>query len=155
VSGLQLAWDWGYRKVQLQLDSRCAVSLLQSNGLEDHAHTSTIHSARYLIRRDWEVQIIHVHREGNHVADLLASRGHSLSVGFHCIKLSNPILSYWLLYDQFGGSEERLIINQDYVTLAPEFHFKIKSEQNSIVFLRLHISPTEIKAIHMNSFYLV
>ncbi|CAN1242857.1 hypothetical protein LINPERPRIM_LOCUS5476 [Linum perenne] len=30
VSGLQLAWNLGFRRVHLQLDSRCAVQLLTS-----------------------------------------------------------------------------------------------------------------------------
>ncbi|CAN1170050.1 hypothetical protein LINPERPRIM_LOCUS158, partial [Linum perenne] len=62
--------------------------------------------------RDWEVQIIHVYLEGNHAADFLASRGHSLFVGSHCIELSDLMLSYWLLYNQFIVSEERLIMNE-------------------------------------------
>ncbi|CAN1139586.1 hypothetical protein LINPERPRIM_LOCUS23954, partial [Linum perenne] len=35
VSGLQLAWERGYRKIQLQLDSKCVIHLLQAKGLED------------------------------------------------------------------------------------------------------------------------
>ncbi|CAN1785321.1 hypothetical protein LINPERHAP1_LOCUS16842, partial [Linum perenne] len=77
-----------------------------------HAHALTIYSARDLIRRDWEVQIIHVYREGNHVVEFLASRGHSLSIDFHCIELSNPMLSYWLLYNQIRVSKRRLIMNK-------------------------------------------
>ncbi|CAN1134462.1 Putative ribonuclease H protein At1g65750, partial [Linum perenne] len=91
VSGLQLAWDRGYSKVQLQIDSQCAVLLLQS---------------------DWEVHIRHVFRESNHVADHVANRGHSCPIGFHCIELSDPVLSFWLLHDQLGVSETRLIMNE-------------------------------------------
>ncbi|CAN1291604.1 Putative ribonuclease H protein At1g65750, partial [Linum perenne] len=91
VSGLQLAWDRGYRKVQLQIDSQCAVLLLQSDDRTDH---------------------LHVYRESNHVADHLANRGHSCPIGFHCIELSDPVLSFWLLHDQLGVSETRLIMNE-------------------------------------------
>ncbi|CAN1177321.1 Putative ribonuclease H protein At1g65750, partial [Linum perenne] len=63
VSGLQLAWERGYRKIQLQLDSHCAVQLLHGEGLEDHAHAATIMTATELLRRNWEVQILHVYRE--------------------------------------------------------------------------------------------
>ncbi|CAN1157142.1 Putative ribonuclease H protein At1g65750, partial [Linum perenne] len=56
VSGLQLAWERGYRKIQLQLDSQCAVQLLQGDDLEDHTHAATIIMARELLRRDWETE---------------------------------------------------------------------------------------------------
>ncbi|CAN1758812.1 Putative ribonuclease H protein At1g65750 [Linum perenne] len=59
VSGLQLAWERGYRKIQLQLDSQCAVQLLQGDDLEDHTHAATIIMARELLRRDWEVYRSH------------------------------------------------------------------------------------------------
>ncbi|CAN1788863.1 Putative ribonuclease H protein At1g65750 [Linum perenne] len=112
VSGLQLAWEQGYRKIQLQLDSQCAVQLLQREGLEDHAHAATIMTATELLRRNWEVQILHVYRESNHAADFLANIGHSCPLGFHSIEQSDPNLYYWLLYDQLGVSEERLILNE-------------------------------------------
>ncbi|CAN1753623.1 Putative ribonuclease H protein At1g65750, partial [Linum perenne] len=99
VSGLQLVWDRGFCKVQLQIDSHCAVLLLQSDDREDHIHATTIQRAQDLFRRDWEVRITHVFRESNHVADHLANRGHSCPIGFHCIELSDPVLSFWLLHD--------------------------------------------------------
>ncbi|CAN1279411.1 Putative ribonuclease H protein At1g65750 [Linum perenne] len=112
VSGLQLAWERGYRKIQLQLDSQCAVQLLQGDDLEDHTHAATIIMARELLRRDWEVQILHVYRERNHVADYLANMGHSCPLGFHSIEQFDSNFCYWLHYDQLGVSEERLIMNE-------------------------------------------
>ncbi|CAN1813361.1 hypothetical protein LINPERHAP1_LOCUS26853 [Linum perenne] len=51
-------------------------------------------------------------RESNHVADHLANRGHSCPIGSHCIELSDPVLSFWLLHDQLDVSETRLIMNE-------------------------------------------
>ncbi|CAN1154137.1 Putative ribonuclease H protein At1g65750, partial [Linum perenne] len=112
VSGLQLAWERGYRKIQLQLDSQCVVQLLQGEGLDDHAHAATISTATELLRRDWEVHIIHVYRESNHASDFLANVRHSCPLGFHLVEQFDPNLYYWLLYDQLGVSEERLIMNE-------------------------------------------
>ncbi|CAN1179882.1 Aldehyde oxidase 4 [Linum perenne] len=70
----ELVWDRGFCKVQLQIDSHCAVLLLQSDDREDHIHATTIQRAQDLFRRDWEVRITHVFRESNHVADHLANR---------------------------------------------------------------------------------
>ncbi|CAN1848958.1 hypothetical protein LINPERHAP1_LOCUS39123, partial [Linum perenne] len=36
-----------------------------------------------LRKRNWEVTISHIFREGNKVADLLAHHGHTLEFGFH------------------------------------------------------------------------
>ncbi|CAN1179440.1 Putative ribonuclease H protein At1g65750 [Linum perenne] len=112
VSGLQLAWYRGFRKVQLQINSQCAVLLLQSDDRADHIHATTIQRAQELLRRDLEVRIKHVFRASNYVADHIANRGHSCPIGFHCIELSDPVLSFWLLHDQFGVSETRLIMNE-------------------------------------------
>ncbi|CAN1832077.1 Putative ribonuclease H protein At1g65750 [Linum perenne] len=112
VSGLQLAWERGYRKIQLQLDSQCAVQLLQAEGLDDHAHAATIFKATELLQRNWEVQILHVYRESNHAADYLANVGHSCPLGFHVLEQLDPNFCYWLRYDQLGVSEERLILNE-------------------------------------------
>ncbi|CAN1319956.1 Putative ribonuclease H protein At1g65750 [Linum perenne] len=91
VSGLQLAWERGYRKIQLYLDSQFAVQLLQGDDLEDH---------------------VHIYREGNHAADYLANVGHSCLLGFHSVEQSDLNFCYWLHYDQLGVSEEHLILNE-------------------------------------------
>ncbi|CAN1144174.1 Putative ribonuclease H protein At1g65750 [Linum perenne] len=68
--------------------------------------------ARELLRRNWEVQILHVYRESNHVADYLANVGHSCPLGFHSVEQSDPNFCYWLHYDQLSVSEVRLIMNE-------------------------------------------
>ncbi|CAN1169061.1 Putative ribonuclease H protein At1g65750 [Linum perenne] len=88
------------------------VLLLKSDDRADQIHATTIQHAQQLLRRDWEVRISHVFRESNHVADHLANRGHSCPIGFHCIELSDPVLSFWLLHDQLGVAETRLIMNE-------------------------------------------
>ncbi|CAN1319948.1 Putative ribonuclease H protein At1g65750, partial [Linum perenne] len=112
VSGLQLAWERGYRKIQLYLDSQFAVQLLQGDDLEDHVHVATIITTREPLQRNWEVQIIHIYREGNHAADYLANVGHSCLLGFHSVEQSDLNFCYWLHYDQLGVSEEHLILNE-------------------------------------------
>ncbi|CAI0428343.1 unnamed protein product [Linum tenue] len=55
--------------------------------------------------RPWEVTIEHIYREGNCCADYLASRGHVLPFGLHEVESSDPMLSYWIMYDCPGMSE--------------------------------------------------
>ncbi|CAN1763098.1 hypothetical protein LINPERHAP1_LOCUS8681 [Linum perenne] len=58
----KIAWELGYRKVHLQMDSLAAVKWRN---------------------RDWEIRISHVFREANRVADLLAHLRHNLPLGTH------------------------------------------------------------------------
>ncbi|CAN1725728.1 Putative ribonuclease H protein At1g65750 [Linum perenne] len=83
VFGLMIAWDRGYKKVHLQLDSLAAVSAILGNQGEDSRHSRTLGTITELRSRNWEVTISHTFREGNRVADLLAHHGHSLVFCFH------------------------------------------------------------------------
>ncbi|CAN0908397.1 Putative ribonuclease H protein At1g65750 [Linum grandiflorum] len=83
--GLKMAWDLGFRDVQLQLDSATAISAITSTDSSDLRHRSCIDEARELLSRDWLVSVRHMFREGNRAADLLAHHGHTLSFGFHSV----------------------------------------------------------------------
>ncbi|CAN1162876.1 Putative ribonuclease H protein At1g65750 [Linum perenne] len=81
--GLMIAWDRGYRKVHLQVDSLVAVTAILGDQEEDSRHGRTLASISELRSRDWEVSISHTFREGNKVADMLAHHGHTFDFGFH------------------------------------------------------------------------
>ncbi|CAN0877525.1 hypothetical protein LINGRAHAP2_LOCUS11934, partial [Linum grandiflorum] len=52
IVGLMLAWDHGYRKVNLQPESQCAVSGLVGDSPNDFLHLSCITVARQLFDRN-------------------------------------------------------------------------------------------------------
>ncbi|CAN1188488.1 Putative ribonuclease H protein At1g65750 [Linum perenne] len=81
--GLMIAWDMGFKKVHLQLDSMAAITAILGDQEEDSRHGRTLETISELRSRDWEVTISHTYREGNRVADLLAHHGHTLDYGFH------------------------------------------------------------------------
>ncbi|CAN0917828.1 Putative ribonuclease H protein At1g65750, partial [Linum grandiflorum] len=83
--GLSLAWEKGYRKVHLQMDSSYALPFLLGDPPYDARHKSCILETRQLLARDWEVLTSHIYREGNTVADLLAHYGHSFGFCFHVV----------------------------------------------------------------------
>ncbi|CAL1377016.1 unnamed protein product [Linum trigynum] len=85
IQGLQMTWDLGHRKVELQLDSMTA-------------------------ERDWELQISHIYREGNFLADHLAHLGHSLQPGTFVYNPTDSYITHWTLYDSVGGFTVRSII---------------------------------------------
>ncbi|CAI0393757.1 unnamed protein product [Linum tenue] len=98
----------GIRKLIVQTDSQTAIRLITTAGLR-HPHSAMIQEARRLLAQEWEVELLHVFREGNVVADYLASLGHGLPPGDHIINTPYHMLSYWLYYDLLGVSLPRLI----------------------------------------------
>ncbi|CAN1746338.1 Putative ribonuclease H protein At1g65750 [Linum perenne] len=62
------------------------------------------------IIREWRVEIRHVYREANKVADFLANQGHLFPFGTHLFPLSDCNLGHILRYDCLGISEPRFIL---------------------------------------------
>ncbi|CAN0890760.1 Putative ribonuclease H protein At1g65750, partial [Linum grandiflorum] len=109
IFGLRLAWELGFRKVNLQLDSQCVVDALLGDPPDDFRHSSCIREARNLLRRTWDVTVSHIFCEGNRVADALAHYGHSRPLGLHTLScLSSDVISC-LRADSFGVVLPRMI----------------------------------------------
>ncbi|CAN1822235.1 Putative ribonuclease H protein At1g65750, partial [Linum perenne] len=90
VEELTRAWDAGFRKVILQLDSKVAIALMSNSTETAHQHGMEVIQFRELSNRDWTIQIQHTYREGNHAADFLASLSYDYHIGSHSI-LSNDV----------------------------------------------------------------
>ncbi|CAN1144840.1 hypothetical protein LINPERPRIM_LOCUS16846, partial [Linum perenne] len=50
-----------------------------------------------------------IYREGNHLADHLANKGHDLTYGTHSIGRDEASVLYWARYDAMGCAEQRAI----------------------------------------------
>ncbi|CAN0906369.1 Putative ribonuclease H protein At1g65750, partial [Linum grandiflorum] len=111
TEGLHLVWQQGARQVAVQTDSVAAFQLINSGGMSDDQHASLILQIQELIRRDWDVRINHIYREGNCLADYLAGRGHSLPLGTHNIAVSDPAVASWIAYDRLRSSQPRLVLS--------------------------------------------
>ncbi|CAN1788455.1 Putative ribonuclease H protein At1g65750 [Linum perenne] len=109
LTGLRTAWERGFRKVELQVDSTAVVALFNEEGVPNHQNAMEVMDFQDLLKRDWTVRIRHVFREGNRAADFLASLGFALPVGSHTIPTSDISLGYHLRYDCSDVSELRSI----------------------------------------------
>ncbi|CAL1367787.1 unnamed protein product [Linum trigynum] len=109
VVGLERAWKLGFRKIELNLDSTTAISIIKNWKDSNHSHGLLVGKIGSLLSREWEVVISHVYREKNVVADFLASKGHSLPFGTHCFDVYDPNLEHWLMYDVMGITTTRSI----------------------------------------------
>ncbi|CAN1127072.1 Putative ribonuclease H protein At1g65750 [Linum perenne] len=88
ITGLELAWNYGFRRVELQVDSQAAISLLSSQTVPEHQH---------------------VFHEANNAANFLASQGYEFPFGTHLFPLSDCNLGHILRHDCLGVLEPRLI----------------------------------------------
>ncbi|CAN1836495.1 Putative ribonuclease H protein At1g65750, partial [Linum perenne] len=110
IEGIRRAWDAGYRKLEIQIDSTAAVAILLSKELvPSHQFALEVLEFRDWIHRDWMVRVKHVYREANHAADYLASLGHNTTRGAHEVDISDCNLAYFIRYDCMGISEPRVI----------------------------------------------
>ncbi|CAN1746335.1 Putative ribonuclease H protein At1g65750 [Linum perenne] len=110
ITGLELAWSYGFRNIDLQLDSRVATAILTCADDPIHQYATEVLSFRELCNREWRVEIRHVYREANKVADFLANQGHLFPFGTHLFPLSDCNLGHILRYDCLGISEPRFIL---------------------------------------------
>ncbi|CAN1743580.1 Putative ribonuclease H protein At1g65750 [Linum perenne] len=110
IYGLNKAWELGYRKILVYMDSEAAINLLQGDDHPNHHHAAEVSQFRGLCNREWEVSLKHAYREANKAADHLANRGHSLPLGEHNVPTSDPDLGFFLRYDSFGISDLRSIV---------------------------------------------
>ncbi|CAN1127069.1 Putative ribonuclease H protein At1g65750, partial [Linum perenne] len=109
ITGLELAWNYGFRRVELQVDSQAAISLLSSQTVPEHQHAVEVLHFQYLCKRDWRVNIRHVFHEANNAANFLASQGYEFPFGTHLFPLSDCNLGHILRHDCLGVLEPRLI----------------------------------------------
>ncbi|CAI0549874.1 unnamed protein product, partial [Linum tenue] len=110
VKGLQVAWNEGLRCIMVQTDSQTAIKLIKESD-NRHPHFLLVQEARRLLALNWQVQLLHIYREGNFIADYLASAGHKLLQGFHFLEEPDPTLNYWMYFDFIGVETPRMVVS--------------------------------------------
>ncbi|CAN1762169.1 Putative ribonuclease H protein At1g65750 [Linum perenne] len=110
LTGLSLAWDYGHRLVELQIDFSATISILTSTDEPDHQYAAEVLQFCELCNRNWRVNIKHVYREANKAAYFLADQGFEFPFGVHLFPFSDPNFGHLLRYDCLGISEPRLIL---------------------------------------------
>lgn len=82
LTGLELAWRLGYRKIFLESDSRQAMDLVKQGCHMSHPFAFMVGQIHSLIEFDWEIITLNIRRDQNHIADWLASLAHDSVDGF-------------------------------------------------------------------------
>ncbi|XP_061375671.1 uncharacterized protein LOC133317799 [Gastrolobium bilobum] len=73
--GLDWAWGYGSKQIMIESDSLVAVHLVKEGCVKSHPCHEMVYRIRAMMDKDWKVEIDHVFRESNQVADWLASSG--------------------------------------------------------------------------------
>lgn len=105
--GLVVAWERGWRRVRLEVDSALVVGFLQSGIGDSHPLAFLVRLCHGFISKDWIVRITHVYREANRLADGLANYAFTLPFGFLLLDSCPEHVSSILLEDVMGTSFPR------------------------------------------------
>ncbi|GAU23291.1 hypothetical protein TSUD_237450 [Trifolium subterraneum] len=102
IYGLTFAYDRGFKRIVLHVDSNVVVHTLQSD--RDHSVVGWrfIQEIRRLLVMNWEVQICHSYRESNACVDALANLGCDHEPGMRVYEQYPTSLSSLLLADVMG-----------------------------------------------------
>ncbi|XP_039000378.1 uncharacterized protein LOC120126177 [Hibiscus syriacus] len=101
LEGLELAWQLDLRRVIIETDSSEVWKLLLCRINMDRV-SSVVPYLIEIIRKEWELQFVHVLREGNLVADAMAWLAWSLSFRLHTFR--NPPTEVLLKYHAEVGA---------------------------------------------------
>ncbi|KAK9939279.1 hypothetical protein M0R45_015979 [Rubus argutus] len=109
--GMDLAWNCGYRSLEIEMDSLVAVQLVLSPIDNIHPLFSLVANCQDLLERDRHVILTHVYRECNSVADMLASLGHCFDHGCRIFTSPPPEAIEFYEADLLGFTKPRLVLS--------------------------------------------
>ncbi|KAL9462413.1 hypothetical protein AB3S75_000421 [Citrus x aurantiifolia] len=110
LHGLRMAWENGFRRVQVGVDNKSVVHLLTMASIPENENATLIKAIRKLLEQDWIVQLEHVYREANCAADFLATYSLNSPIGLHVLLSPPPGIVGILCKDAYGIAHSRLVL---------------------------------------------
>ncbi|KAK8476512.1 hypothetical protein V6N11_074061 [Hibiscus sabdariffa] len=104
--GLNLAWDVGFRRVDVDSDNMEAVCIINRMS-PTFGRSALVQSIWSLIQRDWLVKVSHVPREENVAADKLATLGRGYGKDGRVFVVPPGVVASIVGHDQRRWMEER------------------------------------------------
>lgn len=98
--GLHQAWDHGFKSLVLETDCQKVVDLLTGNSSSVTTRNVLLNKYKELLGRNWSVEISHIYREANAVADGIANWVLQQPIGQYAHASPPPQLHNQLLADQ-------------------------------------------------------
>ncbi|KAL9438044.1 hypothetical protein AB3S75_023834 [Citrus x aurantiifolia] len=108
--GLQLAWNFGIRRLKVETDSLCITQLLAKPLVTSNEYAPLIQAIKDYLNLDWQVSLSHIYREANFAADYMANFAFSIPLGL--IVYPTPPLGVrsFLFHDSYGISYPRSVV---------------------------------------------
>ncbi|KAL9449909.1 hypothetical protein AB3S75_011776 [Citrus x aurantiifolia] len=110
LHGLRVAWENGFRRIQVGVDNKSVVHLLAMASVPENENATLIKGIRKLLERDWIVQLEHVYREANYAADFLDSYSLNSPIGLHVLFSPPPAIVGLLCKNAYGIAHSRLVL---------------------------------------------
>lgn len=88
--GLNLAIQLGCQQLEVELDTKLIVDLINSNNDPDRVYSPLLHDGKTLLAKLLQVKVTHVFREANKCADFLAKRSCSMQDDFTIFEHTHP-----------------------------------------------------------------
>ncbi|KAH9779858.1 putative ribonuclease H protein [Citrus sinensis] len=111
LHGLRVAWEYGFRRLQVGVDNKSAVHLLEMAHPSTNEDAILVKAIRELLARDWIIHMEHVYKEANSVADFLASYSLTTPIGLHVFISPPPAIVGLLCNDAYGIAHSRLVLH--------------------------------------------
>ncbi|KAI5351228.1 hypothetical protein L3X38_004119 [Prunus dulcis] len=108
--GLHLAWEDGFRTVEVECDSKSAVDLLLNPPSHTHPLFSITNCCYLLIQKEWCCSVKHIFREQNFAADSLAAMSHDLPLGLHILDSAPGVVVELLAADASSLARPRMSV---------------------------------------------
>lgn len=107
--GLELAWQQGYRRVELEVDSAPIHSLLTLTLGPTAGLNGLVYDCRRILQRPWHVDVKFIYREANGVVDGVAKWVLDQTLGYHHLQFPLASIYSFLLADLIGEESVRLV----------------------------------------------
>lgn len=109
LSGLELAWELGCRKLHVELDSEIVCKMVHNQKHPTALLRPFLRKITQLLDQEWDVSVHHIYRESNFCADWLANNAWNLPIGLHVCNEPPTELLHLLMADISGATMPRLI----------------------------------------------
>ncbi|KAH9724217.1 putative ribonuclease H protein [Citrus sinensis] len=109
--GLKVACDYGFRHLQVGVDNKNVVHLLERAHPSANENAILVKTIQELLARDWIVHMEHVYREANSAANFLASYILTKPLGLHVLPSPPPDIVGLLCNDAYGITHSRLVLH--------------------------------------------
>ena len=107
--GLSIAWQHGFRRVHVEVDSKCVLQLVSNPNTPVNKHFTLIQAIKNLLRCDYLIKVEHIYREDKAAVNFLASYSFSFPLGLHCFQAIPSNLISILNNDVYGVADSHLL----------------------------------------------